>query len=162
MKGENRFQRISASPAETRLLGEAIGRLAYPGVVLGLSGDLGCGKTILVQGIAKGLGVPDDCYITSPTYTLIQEYPGRYPLVHVDLYRLDDSADVYEIGLDEKLHEAAVIAIEWSDKLDDEMFTEYISTHMEFLKDHSRRIDMVAFGRKPVRLLNKLDKLKHS
>lgn len=162
MKAKNKLRFISDSPEKTQAFGRAIGRLARPGTVLALSGDLGCGKTVLIQGVARGLGVPADCYVTSPTYTLMHEYPGRYPLIHVDLYRLDHSADLFEIGLDDKLHEQAIVAIEWSDKLDDDLFAEYISIHLLFVDDHSRRIDLTAYGQPAIDLLNELDNLNGS
>jgi tRNA threonylcarbamoyladenosine biosynthesis protein TsaE len=77
------------SPEDAHYLGKTIGRQINAGTVIALTGDLGSGKTTMVQGLARGLEVPEDYYITSPTYTLINEYPGRHSLYHVDLYRLE-------------------------------------------------------------------------
>ena len=85
--------------------------------MIALTGDLGCGKTTFVQGLARGLGVSEREYVTSPTFTLINEYDARLALVHVDLYRLDTGLDMLDIGFDEVLERDAVVAIEWADKL---------------------------------------------
>lgn len=106
----------SSSEEETRAIAARLARQLPPGSVLLLSGDLGAGKTAFVRGLAEGLGVsPDD--VTSPTFTLVHEYRGgRLPLVHVDLYRLDQ-ADLAEIGLDDDLAAAGVVAVEWPERL---------------------------------------------
>jgi tRNA threonylcarbamoyladenosine biosynthesis protein TsaE len=104
------------SEADTAAAGRALARDLEPGSVVLLTGDLGAGKTAFVRGLAEGLGVnPAD--VSSPTFTLIQEYRGgRVLLLHVDLYRLDDAREIEELGLDE-LGERAVLAIEWAEKL---------------------------------------------
>lgn len=107
---------ISHSPAETEALGEAWGRAAQSGWVLGLQGDLGAGKTRLVQGFARGLGFPGRVH--SPTFALLNHYAGgRLPLFHLDLYRLDTPAQIVGAGLEEYLHAPAGVAIvEWIDR----------------------------------------------
>jgi len=104
------------SEAETSAIGRTLAARLAPGSVVLLIGDLGAGKTALVRGLAEGLGVsPDE--VSSPTFTLIQEYRGgRLPLLHVDLYRLNDSREVEELGLDE-LGANAALAIEWAERL---------------------------------------------
>src|SRR5512132_1396067 len=104
---------ISHSPGDTQALGEAWGRAAQPGWVIGLSGDLGAGKTQLVMGLARGLGVRER--ILSPTFTLVHEYKtGRLPLFHLDLYRLESPAQVLGAGLEEYLDRpTGVSVIEW-------------------------------------------------
>jgi tRNA threonylcarbamoyladenosine biosynthesis protein TsaE len=87
------------------------------GICLQLKGELGSGKTCFVQGLARGLGVPETYEITSPTYSLINEYAGRLPLYHVDLYRLEEQVDFESIGLDDVLAEDAVVAVEWAERL---------------------------------------------
>jgi tRNA threonylcarbamoyladenosine biosynthesis protein TsaE len=106
----------SSSEQDTRSIASALARELTAGSVLLLSGDLGAGKTAFVRGLAEGLGIdPDE--VTSPTFTLVHEYRGgRLPLIHVDLYRLD-GADLDEIGLDEDLAAAGVVAVEWSERL---------------------------------------------
>jgi tRNA threonylcarbamoyladenosine biosynthesis protein TsaE len=106
----------SSSEVETRALAAALAGDLRPGAVLLLSGDLGAGKTAYVRGLAEGLGLDPDV-VTSPTFTLVHEYRGgRLPLVHVDLYRLD-SADLAELGLDDDLAAAGVVAVEWPERL---------------------------------------------
>jgi tRNA threonylcarbamoyladenosine biosynthesis protein TsaE len=115
----------SHSPEQTRTLGRCLGqRIAKKGAILRLCGDLGSGKTCFVQGLAQGLGVPDAYAVTSPTYTLINEYPGRLPLYHIDLYRLADHEDADGIGLYEILGYDAVVAVEWSERLPEESWPE--------------------------------------
>lgn len=99
--------------AGTRALGEAVARLLQPGDVLLLIGSLGAGKTTFVQGLARGLGYEGD--VTSPTFMLCQRYPARLDLVHVDLWRLDRTSEVLDLGLDEELEEGSVVAAEWGE-----------------------------------------------
>ena len=98
MKTEN-SKYTTHSPEETFDLGRKIGSLIDDPIVLALSGDLGSGKTVFVQGLARGLEVQPEYYITSPTFTLVNEYPGRLRLFHIDLYRLDHFGDLEDIGL---------------------------------------------------------------
>jgi len=106
---------ISHNPEETFALGIQCAASLRRGDVLALAGDLGAGKTQFSKGLAAGLGV--ECDVTSPTFTLIHEYPGgRLPLFHIDLYRLEDEEEVLGIGLDEYLEGDGVTVIEWADK----------------------------------------------
>jgi tRNA threonylcarbamoyladenosine biosynthesis protein TsaE len=107
------------SAAETRRLGRLLGRQLQTGIVLRLSGGLGCGKTCFVQGLAQGLDVPAEYPVTSPTYALMHDFPGRLTLIHVDLYRLHDATDAENIGLWEAMDGQAVVAIEWANRLDE-------------------------------------------
>ncbi|MDD5350877.1 MAG: tRNA (adenosine(37)-N6)-threonylcarbamoyltransferase complex ATPase subunit type 1 TsaE [Chthoniobacteraceae bacterium] len=105
----------SHSPQETFQLGQRLAAGLRPGDVLALEGDLGAGKTQFTKGLAAGLGVEAD--VTSPTFTLVHEYPGgRLPLFHIDLYRLEDAEEVLGIGLDDYLDGDGVTVIEWADK----------------------------------------------
>jgi len=106
---------ISHSPEETLALGEAWGREAASGLVIGLSGDLGAGKTQLAKGIARGLGIT--ARVHSPTFTLVNQYDGgRLPLFHVDLYRLETPEQIIAAGLEEYFHPAGVAVIEWAER----------------------------------------------
>ena len=110
---------ISHSPAETESLGERWGRAAQSGLVIGLSGDLGAGKTQLVKGIARGLGIT--ARVHSPTFTLVNEYGGgRLRLFHLDLYRLETRGQMVSAGLEEFLQPDGVTVIEWAEKMVDE------------------------------------------
>jgi len=147
------------SADETRELGKKIGTLINQPVIISLIGDLASGKTAFVQGLAQGLQVSHDYYITSPTFTLINEYPGRLPLLHVDLYRLDSLHDFEDIGLDELLYDQAVIAIEWADKLDDSLLSDYLAMTFEIIDDHCRQISIKAYGQNETNLVRELENL---
>ena len=143
----------------TRKLGRRIGRCLAAPLLIALTGDLGSGKTTLVQGLAQGLDVPGNYAVTSPTYTLINEYPGRWPLYHVDLYRLQDSVDLEDIGLREVIHGDGVVAVEWAEKLvEEDLPAEQIAIDMQIVDDLRRKISLVAHGQKSVNLLNDLAK----
>jgi len=106
---------ISHSPAETQSLGERWGQAAQSGLIIGLSGELGAGKTQFVKGLARGLGIA--ARVHSPTFTLVNEYGGgRLRLFHLDLYRLETSGQIVAAGLEEFLHPDGVTIIEWAEK----------------------------------------------
>lgn len=107
---------ISHSPEETSSIGRQLAAQLRPGDVLALAGDLGAGKTQFVKGLALGLEVEGE--VTSPTFTLIHEYPGRLPLFHIDLYRLESQEEALTIGIDEYLADEGVTVIEWADKFE--------------------------------------------
>jgi tRNA threonylcarbamoyladenosine biosynthesis protein TsaE len=149
-------QIITNSLDETRAFGEKIGKYLGPGTVLALTGDLGSGKTTFIQGLAKGLDISDDYYITSPTYTLINEYPGRHLLFHVDLYRIGNYDDLDDIGLYEMLSGDGVVAIEWADKLPKDLLTGYLAIHIDILNDESRKISIAAYGLRGENLIGEI------
>ena len=106
----------SDSPEETEKIGAALGRLLQPGAVIAFEGDLGAGKTAFTRGLAKGLGSSDP--VTSPTYTIVNEYlGGRLPLFHFDMYRLRSAEDLWDIGWDDYLDRGGVCAVEWSENV---------------------------------------------
>ncbi|WP_204260226.1 tRNA (adenosine(37)-N6)-threonylcarbamoyltransferase complex ATPase subunit type 1 TsaE [Caloranaerobacter azorensis] len=105
------------SPEETYSFGYRLGKLLKSGDILCLNGDLGAGKTTLTQSIAKGLDVED--YVTSPTFTLINEYEGRYPVYHFDVYRIDDIDEMYDLGFEEYIYSEGVTIIEWASIIED-------------------------------------------
>ena len=102
---------------DTLDLGKKIGRHLEAGDTLLLFGDLGAGKTTLTQGIARGLGVPGEEYVRSPSFTLVNEYQGTFPVFHVDLYRIDSSRELENLGLDEIFTGQGVAVVEWAEKL---------------------------------------------
>ena len=107
----------TSSPEETIQLGQFIGEILRPGSVIGLCGELGTGKTHLIKGLAMGLGVDDRYYVTSPSFTIINEYPGRIPLNHFDLYRLGETDQMEELGYEEYFYGEGVTVIEWAEKV---------------------------------------------
>ena len=111
---------LTNSPAETEALGAAVGKILQPGTVIAYRGDLGAGKTAFTRGLARGLGYTD--MVTSPTYTIVNEYlGGRIPLFHFDMYRLASSDDLWDIGWDDYLDRGGVCAVEWSENVSDAM-----------------------------------------
>jgi tRNA threonylcarbamoyladenosine biosynthesis protein TsaE len=151
-----KYQITTRSVDDTQKLGEIIGTTVTGGTVLALTGDLGSGKTSFVQGLAEGLEVPDDYYITSPSYTLINEYPGRFPLFHVDLYRITDSVGIEDIGLYEILDDNGVVAIEWADRIEQKLLPDSITIHFEITDDDTRKICITAYDLKNVTLLKNI------
>ena len=108
------------SPAETEAVGVALGRVLQPGAVIAYRGDLGAGKTAFTRGLARGLGCGEQ--VTSPTYTIVNEYlTGRMPLFHFDMYRLKSADDLWDIGWDDYLEWGGVCAVEWSENVEDAM-----------------------------------------
>jgi tRNA threonylcarbamoyladenosine biosynthesis protein TsaE len=148
---------ITRSTDETRKLGQKIGTLIKQPLIIALIGDLGSGKTAFVQGLSKGLEIPGQYYITSPTFTLINEYPGRFPLVHVDLYRLESIEDLEDVGLHEMLYGQAVIAIEWADKLIGCQPAEHLLITMEIIDVECRKLTLDATGHDEVNLIIALE-----
>jgi len=108
---------LSHSVEETEALGEALGKKLKPGAVVAYFGGLGMGKTAFTRGLARGLGCTDR--VTSPTFTIVNEYPGRIPLYHFDMYRLADSDALFDIGWEDYLDRGGVCAVEWSENVAD-------------------------------------------
>jgi len=108
---------VSNSPAETEALGEALAAKLKPGNVIAYTGDLGAGKTAFTRGVARGLGVTER--VTSPTFTIVNEYAGRLPLFHFDMYRLGSSEELFDIGWEDYLARGGVCAVEWSENVED-------------------------------------------
>ena len=108
-----------ATRRDTRRLGAALARSLLPGDLVVLEGDLGAGKTFLVRAVARGLGVPAATPITSPTFTLVNEYAARIPLLHADLYRLAAADELIELGLAERIGRDAAVLVEWGDRFAD-------------------------------------------
>ncbi len=145
---------ISKSPEQTQRLGMQLGRLAQPGDLFLLVGGLGSGKTCLTQGIAWGLGV--EGYATSPSFVVINQYRGRLPLYHIDLYRIDSIEEVMELGLDDYLYGEGVCVVEWAEKALALFPPEHLLIEMSFLSQTSRRLDLKAKGQRYLEMLSQL------
>ena len=129
---------ISNSPAETEAIGASLAKVLTPGTILAYRGDLGAGKTAFTRGLARGLGCTE--LVTSPTYTIVNEYlGGRLPLFHFDMYRLASSDDLWDIGWDDYLERGGICAVEWSENVDDAMENAIYIT-IEKTGDESRKI----------------------
>ena len=111
---------LTNSPEETEKLGEKLAKQLKPGTVLAYRGDLGAGKTAFTRGLARGLGITEP--VTSPTYTIVNEYlGGRMPLFHFDMYRLSSADDLFDIGWEDYLERGGVCAVEWSENVPEAM-----------------------------------------
>ena len=129
---------ITHSPEETEKIGEALAKSLQPGTILAYRGDLGAGKTAFTRGLARGLGCKET--VTSPTYTIVNEYlGGRLPLFHFDMYRLASSDDLWDIGWEDYLDREGVCAVEWSENVQDAM-EDAITVTIEKLGETTRRI----------------------
>jgi tRNA threonylcarbamoyladenosine biosynthesis protein TsaE len=130
---------------QTECFGIRLGELAQPGDIYTLTGPLGAGKTTLTQGIGHGLGVPKERYITSPTFSLLHEYPGRIPLYHMDLYRIS-SEELYELGFEDYLYGEGLTVIEWPDRLESLMPEDRLEIILDFSSESSRTVQLVPHG----------------
>ena len=129
---------LTTSPAETEKVGFALGKILQPGTILAYRGDLGAGKTAFTRGLARGLGATD--MVTSPTYTIVNEYlSGRIPLFHFDMYRLASSDDLWDIGWEDYLERGGVCAVEWSENVEDAL-EGAINITIEKTGEETRRI----------------------
>ena len=128
---------ISVSEAETAKAGRELASKLHPGDVIAFYGDLGAGKTAFIRGLAAGLGL--DARVSSPTFTIVNEYLGKVPLFHFDMYRLHDADDLFDIGWEDYLERGGVCAVEWSENVAEAM-TGAITVAIEKTADDARRI----------------------
>ncbi|QDT27124.1 tRNA threonylcarbamoyladenosine biosynthesis protein TsaE [Gimesia panareensis] len=135
----------STSEEDTRRLGTLLADRLVPGTVLALNGNLGAGKTRLVQAIAQALGV-DPAEVNSPTFVLIQEYEGRLPLYHFDTYRLKDTDEFLELGADELLYADGVCLIEWAEKVADVLPRDVLEIKITHISETARRFEFTGQG----------------
>ena len=151
------FSVITASPEQTWRIGEMLGRALGAGDTICLYGDLGAGKTSFSYGIALGLEVREQ-YITSPTYTFVNEYEGRVPLYHIDLYRLNDPEELENIGFEEYIDSDGVTVIEWAERAEDELPVERLSVYLTYVDEKSREIGFLAEGERYEKVLEELER----
>ena len=129
---------LSRNEAETEELGARLARQLPDGAVVAMYGDLGAGKTAFVRGMARGMGL--SCRVSSPTFTIVNEYLGERDLIHFDMYRLSGADELFEIGWEDYLRRGAVCAVEWSEKVPDAFFGDEIVVRIEKLSDSERSI----------------------
>jgi len=139
--------------ADLQAIAERLGRALQAGDVIALIGPLGAGKTTFVQGLARGLEVPPDRHVASPTFALVNEHPGRVPLVHADLYRVSDARELEELGLTDA-YDRATVAIEWLDRFPDVAPEERLEIEIAIESDGARAITFRPEGLRPVALLS--------
>ena len=131
---------------ETIQVGRAIGGLLRGGDLVALVGELGTGKTHLIKGLATGAGVRRSSYVSSPSFTLIHEYPGRIPFHHIDLFRLGEEKEVEGLGLEEYFGGPGIAAIEWADRIPSLLPSEMLWIRLYYTGDRSRSIEILAKG----------------
>ena len=135
---------LSHSPEETEHIGEMLGRRLRPGTVVAYRGGLGMGKTAFTRGLARGLGCAGR--VTSPTFTIVNEYDGATPLFHVDMYRRGSSDELFDIGWEDYLTRGGVCAVEWSERVDDAMPADTLWVDIARGTDESDRIITITGG----------------
>ena len=135
---------ISHSAEQTRRLGERLGELLTGGDLLFFVGDLGSGKTCMIQGIGRGLGI--ETPITSPTFTLINEYVGRFRFYHIDLYRIENVQEVFSFGLDDYLYGDGICAVEWAERADALWPQEHLLVRPRYIDENKRGFTFTAVG----------------
>ncbi|MEF9992185.1 MAG: tRNA (adenosine(37)-N6)-threonylcarbamoyltransferase complex ATPase subunit type 1 TsaE [Paraclostridium sp.] len=140
---------------QTREIGYKLGNLLTPKSVVCLIGDLGAGKTTMTQSLAQALEVDD--YITSPTFTIVNEYEGKMPLYHFDVYRIGSSDEMYDIGFDEYINGDGVCIIEWANLIDDILPDEYLYIEMNY-KETGREMILTPKGEKYEEIVKELAK----
>ena len=148
----------TTSASATLSLGETLGKAISSPLVITLNGDLGCGKTVFVQGLARGLEVPEEYYVTSPSYTLINEYPGRLTLYHADLYRLAGGAELEDLELLDLVSGKGVVAIEWADRINVQEWGSHLKVTIESTGAGSRKIEIADAGQDRSDLLREVEK----
>ena len=132
----------SSCEADTEKIGADFAAGLKGGAVVAMYGDLGAGKTAFVRGMAKGMGI--DAHVNSPTFTIVNEYPGKRELIHFDMYRLSSSDELFDIGWEDYLARGAVCAVEWSENVEDAFFGDEYRVSIEKTGDSSRKISVVS------------------
>ena len=129
---------LSRSEGETEELGARLAKNLPGGTVVAMYGDLGAGKTAFVRGMARGMGL--SCRVSSPTFTIVNEYLGERELIHFDMYRLSGADELFDIGWEDYLNRGAVCAVEWSENVEDAFFGDEVRVTIEKLNDSQRKI----------------------
>jgi tRNA threonylcarbamoyladenosine biosynthesis protein TsaE len=143
----------SKTPEVTFQFGKNLGMHLAPGDVIALVGELGAGKTTLTQGIVRGLGVGEEHYIGSPTFTLINEYAGRMPVYHLDFYRIETPEELVNLGLEEYLYGEGVAVIEWADKVKTLLPEEHVMITLQYVDRTVRTMEVVVNGKRYAELV---------
>jgi len=137
---------LSRGPGDTIRLGKSIGELLRPGNVVALIGDLGAGKTTLAKGIAVGVGVEDESEVTSPSFVLVNEYQGRFPVYHADLYRLREACEVEDLGWEEFIFGGGISLLEWAEKIPEILPEERIEVRISWIGPDERKFLIAGKG----------------
>jgi tRNA threonylcarbamoyladenosine biosynthesis protein TsaE len=143
------------NPAETIRIGKHIGRLLLPGDVVALVGELGTGKTQFVKGLAAGVGIGTSADISSPSFTLINEYGGKVPLYHIDLFRLKSEREAGGLGLEEYFRGGGITVVEWADKIPSFLPPEMLWLQIRYTGERARSFEITAKGKRYEEILKK-------
>ena len=135
---------ITDNEVETVREGEKLGHTLKPGAIVALYGELGAGKTAFTRGVANGLGI--DANVSSPTFTIVNEYPGDIPLFHFDMYRLESENELFDIGWDDYHDRDGICVVEWSEKVPGAFFPDTTVVKFKILGDNSRSLDIEIKG----------------
>ena len=150
---------ITNSPEETKKIGEKVGKLARPGDLLAFYGELGAGKTCFIQGISQQLEVKD--YVVSPSFTIINEYQGKIPIYHFDLFRLGNAEEILELGYEEYFYGEGLTVIEWAEKIEPLLPKEHLKINIKFKDCYERTISFIPQGARFGKLLKELSKIEN-
>ncbi len=148
---------ITKSPEETKNLGKEVSKLTKPGDLLAFYGELGAGKTCFIQGISQGLKVKD--YVTSPSFTIMNEYQGKIPIYHFDLFRLDNDEDILELGYEEYFYGEGLTVIEWAEKIEQLLPKEHLKVDIKFKDRYQRTISFISQGDRFNKFLEELNRI---
>ncbi len=151
---------MTTSDEETIRLGQRLGHLLSEGDVVALVGELGSGKTWFTKGLALGLGIGPDTIITSPSFTLVNEYKGKYTFYHMDFYRLESLPEVLSAGLEEYLHDSAVVVLEWADRWPQILPENRVLVEFVILDDQRREITLSGHHPRALEIIRKMEKEK--
>ncbi len=143
------------SPSETTRIGKSLGSLLSPGDIVALAGELGAGKTQFIKGLAAGVGVGKSAHISSPSFTLINEYIGKVPFYHIDLFRLNSAKEAEELGMEEYFEGGGITAIEWADKIVSLLPEEILWISIHYTGEHTRSLEITGKGKRYEALLRK-------
>ena len=150
---------ITKSPEDTQKLGKEISKLIKPGDLLAFYGELGAGKTCLIQGISQGLEVKD--YVVSPSFTIINEYKGKIPVYHFDLFRLINIEEIIDLGYEEYFYGEGLSVIEWAKKIEKFLPKDHLKINIQFKSYYERTISLIPQGNRFRIFLKELAKIEN-
>jgi tRNA threonylcarbamoyladenosine biosynthesis protein TsaE len=148
---------VSSSPEHTRNIGETLGRLLQSGDIVALVGMLGAGKTVFAQGLARGLDVGPDEYVSSPSFAIVNQYRGRIPIFHIDTYRLANEAEMVSLGYEDYFEPDGVTIIEWADRVRELLPQKFAMVELEITGRNSREIEMIMVGKWPQQITSEIE-----
>jgi tRNA threonylcarbamoyladenosine biosynthesis protein TsaE len=148
----------SVGPQHTEAMGRLVGENLSPGCVLALVGTLGAGKTMFARGVAAGNRIPADCTVSSPTFALVNEYPGTLTLFHLDAYRLSGAMELDALGFDEMCESGGAVMVEWADRVEECIPGDHLRINFEVLAENTRVLRIAALGERSAQIVEKLER----